>query len=111
MSSLQNILEVAKKLGVPVIITDQAGEAAQVVLSFEQFVAMSGVNVPEAPFSKPVEQRVASEPAVVNIPIQVTPTVQSIPNSNSSSPEKPQISEEMFVEERFYIEPLDPEQN
>ena len=40
--SLQRVLETARKMGVPVIVTDSAGLDPIVILPLEQFEAMAG---------------------------------------------------------------------
>ena len=44
--SLQHVLATAKKLGIPVVITNEAGEGSQVVMPFDDFAAMVGNQTP-----------------------------------------------------------------
>ena len=42
--SLDSILRTARKLGIPVVITNDRGESPQVVMPFEDFASMVGVS-------------------------------------------------------------------
>jgi len=48
--SLNHILETARKLGIPVILTNDRGDAPQVIMPFEDFASMVGVSA--APVGK-----------------------------------------------------------
>ena len=127
---LHHILDTARKLGIPVIITDDQGEAAQVIMPFDDFAAMVGATSPvsskprisrspKAPASRPsapissqeeddeiiqalneldIESIEALEESI-NPPIE--PVEQSAPTSK----------EEGFLEEKFYLEPLNDEES
>lgn len=43
--NLHHILGTARKLGIPVVITNERGESPQVVMPFEDFASMVGVQV------------------------------------------------------------------
>lgn len=91
--SLQRVFESARKMGVPVIVTDPAGRDPMVVLPLEQFEAMAGAvdvrqDIPKKDFvdfsqskGKKEQEETAKD---VRLPV-----------------------EEIPLEDRFYIEPLD----
>jgi len=81
--SLQNVFESARKMGVPVIVTDPSGREPMVVLPLEQFEAMNGEEKARIPQNKPQFASPVFEP--------------SIPSNFSEIP----------PEDRFYLEPVD----
>lgn len=119
--SLQRVFESARKLGLPVVVTDPAGREPMVVLSLEQFEAMAGSteNVSDEPRSTlppkaPKNNRKAPETLV-------EPTLTDLPgyeNGNKSSEQRSepvmdeiqvqnQQNPEISLDERFYLEPLE----
>jgi nicotinamidase-related amidase len=105
--ALQRILESARKLGVPVIVTDIAGREPFVVLPLEQFEAMMGV---ESKVAKPVVEPVQTRPAAVEPTVEIALNKEQFPQITRL--EKVEMSsavesEEIPLEERFYLEPMD----
>jgi len=111
--SLQRIFESARKLGVPVIMTDPAGREPLVVLPLEQFEAMAGVAVGQAPkiASKPtqkskeelrVEEILAAKATEVS-EARMEEAVADLIEQGIEVAENPEIT----LEERFYLEPLE----
>jgi hypothetical protein len=120
---LQHVLETARKLGIPVVITDEAGDAAQVVMPFDDFAAMVNATSPTSPKTRkapPSEPRtipirderedeidlaleelqfqgIREEPLVRENPVKVPPA------------ETPKDGE--FLEDKFYLEPLNDEES
>ncbi len=105
--SIQRVFESARKLGVPVIMTDPAGREPMVVLSLEQFEAMIGEGhpahsqQPAHPQSVPVSPAISGQQVnhVTKIPLD---TQESLDSSDTDSSDIP-------LEERFYLEPVDDE--
>lgn len=108
--SLNHILETARKLGIPVVITNDRGEAPQVVMPFEDFASMVGVAGPMA--GKP---RVTKDPSVEDEVAQALAdlTLERVEQEGEMSlPETPSgaLEEgpgEDFLEDHFYFEPID----
>lgn len=109
--SLQRILETARKTGMPVIMTDLAGREPMVIMPLEQFEAMAGESPAsqKAPAPKPLskEERVvqvleemASERRLSHVQDEVPLHIESL------SVEIP-VPEDLTLEERFYLEPLE----
>jgi hypothetical protein len=99
-------------LGIPVIVTDPSGRDPLVVLPLEQFEAMSG-DVGEKPVTSghlPVER--GQEKEGQKKPIKLATESQSEAKFNVPSFEMPPMpmSDEISLEERFYLEPTDDEQ-
>ena len=99
---MQRILETARKMGLPVIVTDIAGREPMVVMPLEQFEAMAGTGAGE----------IVSEPIKTTPPRYEEPIVddfspkqgkkEDVTRPITSTPEPDDLS----LEERFYIEPL-----
>jgi hypothetical protein len=51
--NLSHILDTARKLGIPVVITNERGESPQVVMPFEDFASMVGVSMAVKPKNHP----------------------------------------------------------
>jgi len=83
--SLQRIFESAKRLGLPLIVTDTEGRDPMVILPLGEFEVLSRAQKSPIFSQKPVE----SAPEGIHEDIVAD------------------ISEEIPVEERFYLEPLD----
>lgn len=107
--SLQHIFESARKLGVPVILTDVGGREPMVVLPLEQFEAMAG-EAPGKPKSRPVAPSAASAvlPVMADEPAR-PPVVEDLPMMGAPAVPPPSETDEMSLDERFYLEPLDDE--
>ena len=120
--SLHHVLATAKKLGIPVVITDEQGEASQVVMPFEDFVAMVGNAAPVAhPAARVKHPRVvASGPTTRVVPQddhdEIAEALSEIQFEGIR--EEPFAREDLsapprhpdFSEEKFYIEPLNDEE-
>ncbi len=104
---MQRIIESARKLGVPLIVTDPGGREPFVVLSLEQFEAMvdtgeSGLKTVsnQRKPGRPSRKQSESEPESKPEPIE--PYLDEV---SEVLPPNPEIS----LDERFYLEPLDDE--
>lgn len=93
--SLQRVFESARRLGLPVVVTDPAGRDPFVLLPLDQFEAMAGSSIQSA--SPEREPRNAKNP--LNTAEKSTPA----PTSPAPSVRLPE-SEEIPLEERFYLE-------
>ncbi len=96
--SLPRIFELARKLGTPVIMTDPAGREPLVVLSLDQFEAMAGVSGDAESATPEIHKKVQNK----------AKEMSSIPPSPELTPAPP-LPEDMALEERFYLEPLEGE--
>jgi hypothetical protein len=117
--SLQRIFESARKLGVPVILTDPAGREPMVVLTLEQFEAIAGTTEAQSEPTqtsvrrgRPSSRRPAEAPKgedfmfpVEDIGSRPAATEPSIEDFSSQAPSGAEIS----LDERFYLEPLEDE--
>lgn len=107
--SLQHIFESARKLGVPVIVTDVGGREPMVVLPLEQFEAMAG-EAPGKPKPRPAVHDDGSKiPAIVAEDHVRPPIVEDIPSMGAPAVPPLPENDEMSLDERFYLEPLDDE--
>ncbi len=100
--SLQRIFESARKLGLPVIVTDLSGRDPMVVLPLEQFEAMAGAGEAREPeplissqLTKPVTEPEVAVISQVPVISEVAPVV---------SPQMTHFSSEISLEEGFYID-------
>jgi hypothetical protein len=119
--SLQRIFESARRLGVPVIVTDPSGREPMVVLPLEQFEAMAtaGEAAPRAPSLKEEKPEVSYIPSAQSQTSEAV-RIQEKPLNREENvlakEEMPNISadlagmEEIPLEERFYLEPVEEEQ-
>jgi hypothetical protein len=112
--SFQRILESARRMGAPLIVTDAAGREPMVVMSLQTYERLSEVAPALAP--KPAASPMA-EPTVtefIQTPVtapskpESAPVLQEIAIQVMESPEMAQDSE-ISMEERFYLEPSDEE--
>jgi hypothetical protein len=112
--SFQRILESARRMGTPLIVTDAAGREPMVVMSLQTYERLSEVAPALAP--KPAAPSMA-EPTVtefIQTPVaapskpESAPVLQEIAIQVMESPEMAQDSE-ISMEERFYLEPSDEE--
>lgn len=110
--SLQRIIESARKLGVPVIMTDPAGREPLVIVSLEQFEAMAGTS------QEGLQDRQTEDPRYSKFATDNSSSESDSLTQISDSEEVPQdvyledmpptqVSKVMTDEERFYLEPLD----
>jgi len=99
--SMQRVFESARKLGVPIILTDPSGRDPMVILPLEQFEAMAGESHPVAPSQAPaVPLNKAPEP-------QRSPVMGLTPEEQKSFEALLMENPDIPVEERFYLEPVD----
>jgi hypothetical protein len=102
--SLQRVFESARKMGVPVIVTDPAGRDPMVVLPLEQFEALAG-SVNE-PVSAPVKEVAKMEaPKVSSFDSEIALKEKQLEDYLLNKAKK--STDELPIEERFYIEPLE----
>jgi len=116
--SLQRVFESARKLGVPVIMTDPAGREPMVILTLEQFEAIAGTpsEMPKEPVQangrrgRPAGRRPADIPKSEDFlyPLD-NPASQpaAAEPSFEDFPAQPPAEAEISLDERFYLEPLD----
>ena len=118
---LQHVLDTARRLGIPVVITDEAGDAAQVVMPFDDFAAMVGASspapkrkpraVPPPPASpSPTREPISDEIAEALADIQFE-GIREEPFTRDDVAKAPPPSDDGFLEEKFYLEPLDDEES
>jgi hypothetical protein len=113
--SLNHILDTARKLGIPVVITNERGESPQVVMPFEDFASMVGVSRPGA--GKPritdrmeiEEERDEIAQALADLTMERfdEQADEPIPSMDEGQEEEPGAAEEGFLEDNFYFEPLE----
>jgi hypothetical protein len=116
--SFQRILESARRMGAPLIVTDAAGREPMVVMSLQTYERLSEA-APSVKGSNPVAPTLTmSEPTVtefIQTPVSApakqesAPVLQEIAIQVMESPEMAQESE-ISMEERFYLEPMDEEE-
>jgi hypothetical protein len=117
--SLDHILDTARKLGIPVIITNDRGQSPQVIMPFEDFASMVGVSTPpgkrtrvsKAEDNDEEDQKIAQALAdmtreTMEYEISKEPEEESERSIQKESNE----NTEAFMEEKFYFEPLEDEQ-
>lgn len=112
--SMQRVLETARKLGLPVIMTDVAGREPMVIMPLEQFEAMAGTGIES---SRPDVERSMrqTEPTMVRDILRGQP--RSIVDefklhtakkeADGSASEDPEVEINIPIEERFFLEPDD----
>jgi hypothetical protein len=96
LNMLQHVFESARRLGMPVIVTDPSGRDPMVVLPLDQFEAMTEGGAPT--------QKV-SLPKSVPEPVKTTPFPPLVEEISPAAPE----NAEMSLDERFYLEPVEDE--
>lgn len=99
--SFQRMLEMARRHGMPLVVTDPNGKEPMVVLPMEVYEALveGGSVATPGPAKRPV-----NEPVVV-------PVRDASPVSPAKKANEPEILAELSIEERFYIEPLEDGKN
>lgn len=110
--SLNHILDTARKLGIPVVITNEQGKSPQVVMPFDDFASMVGVSRPIS--GKPritdrvevEEERDEIAQALADLTMErIEHEVQEpVPSAGVDATETP---DERFLEDNFYFEPLE----
>jgi len=108
--SLSNILDTARKLGIPVIITNDRGESPQVIMPFEDFASMVGVttSASKRPRVSTTEKDEDEEIAQALADI-AREEVERATKREEKPVEMPSSGKEEFIEDRFYFEPIDEE--
>jgi hypothetical protein len=89
--SFQRIFEMVRRQGMPLVVTDEAGKEPVVVLPLEVYEALV-----EGGESRPA-------PA--------SPTMTPIQTPESSPRMQPVTKDEISLEERFYVEALEDQEN
>ncbi len=96
--SIQHVFESARRLGLPVIVTDLGGRDPMVVLPLDQFEALAS--------ESPVKSLAKLEP-------QIEPRPTEAPNSlradNLDAFSDVAVNQDIPIDERFYLEPVDDE--
>ncbi|MCW1891840.1 MAG: hypothetical protein KIH65_001180 [Candidatus Uhrbacteria bacterium] len=108
--SLTSILDTARKLGIPVVITNDRGDAPQVVMPFEDFASMVGVNL-----QKERKPRLTSIPKTKDEVVQALEDLKEegrIPDEEMFGVSSEEIvnlppEADRLLEDHFYFEPLD----
>ncbi len=105
--SLQRIIESARKLGVPVIMTDPAGREPLVIVSLEQFEAMAG-SPQETPSDHAKLAAYSPEPGF-SPQVSEIPSEQDVLQQDIYLEDVPPAEAQKVLtdEERFYLEPLE----
>ena len=114
--SLQHILGTARKLGIPVVITNDRGESPQVVMPFEDFASMVGVQMSKTP--QPQSRReIVTEQIEDDFSDLNLDEIEEIPMGDLSELEREEIGEidregdgkeeGKSLEDEFYFEPID----
>jgi hypothetical protein len=109
--SLQRVIETARRTGTPVIVTDIAGREPMVILPLEQFEALAGEPT-LAPTPRPEPVRTPSsfkkeEKLVQELEDMIAErTASASPSVEAVSLELP-VTEDVTLEERFYLEPVE----
>ena len=106
--SWQRILELAREQGMPVIVTDLDGRDSMVVMPlerFEQLTHHSKMNAGDRPVRIEINGSVTEKPRMEELPT-IHQTLSEINESVGTN----EISE-LSLEEKFYLEPLDENQD
>ena len=104
--SLQRVFESARKLGVPVIITDPSGRDPMVVIPLEQFEALADEGT--RPTLEPEKNSTnIREPILQEIPIKQVEDKVALRTKQQESASS--FTDEISLDERFYLEPVDGE--
>lgn len=113
--SFQRILETARRMGSPLIVTDAAGREPMVVMTLQTYErlgemapAPAPVKTTAEPVAEPTVTSFASMPRPEPVKQESAPVLQEIAIQVMESPEMAQDSE-ISLEERFYLEPTDEE--
>ncbi len=117
--SWQRILEVARRRGMPIVVTDIAGREPMVLLPFEQYEQLlekdSSIfqrreteTLPDLQIPS-VEGTLREEPVLSGVDAG-QPIIQKAKKSTISAVERGQdtnVDESLNMEERFYLEPIE----
>lgn len=102
--SFQRMLEMARRHGMPIVVTDPNGKEPMVVLSLEIYEALLN----ETSHATRVTPHASSEGMREPIMVPVRDGSSSTPKQAEAEPEN---LAELSMEERFYMEPLDEPRN
>jgi hypothetical protein len=115
--SLKHVLETARKLGTPVVITNENGDAAQVIMPFEDFAAMVGVMSPVgrgtprvANATKTGDEEIAQALAdltVERLNEQAREVMEDIEREQEEKKAEQGQKYPDSLEDRFYLEPIE----
>lgn len=111
--SLQRIFESARKLGVPVVITDPAGRDPLVVLPLEQFEALSESGQGESSVAasskpSPVKEKERIESLLADRAAEIAQQrLEEAVGGVQAAAKIPGENPEISLDERFYLEPVD----
>jgi len=109
---MKHVLDTAKRLGIPIIIMDEEGEAAQVVMPYEDFAAMVGHATP-APHKPRVVKKAKDEDEIAQALADIT--FERVTDQVKEAADRLERdigvrqTDQGFLEDRFYLEPLDDE--
>lgn len=115
--SLKHILDTARKLGIPVVITNEQGESPQVVMPFEDFASMVGVSRPISGKPRVTERKAKEEEkneiaqALADLTMERIEHETRDDTSPTGSGELQDVPDERFLEDNFYFEPLEDKEN
>lgn len=101
--SFQRMLEMARRHGMPIVVTDPNGKEPMVVLPMEAYEALIGGGSGSQVASRKLQVPMG-EPIMVPVRDGSSPT----PKPAEAEPEN---LAELSMEERFYMEPLDEPRN
>jgi len=118
--SFQRILETARRMNSPLIVTDPAGREPMVIMTLQAYERLGEgeLVVHQKPKSSEVRSVSQESPLVETIPIkevmvekaESSQVLQEIAIQTMESTENSKDSE-ISMEDRFYLEPMDPESN
>jgi hypothetical protein len=105
--SIQHVLESARKLGLPIILTDLGGRDPLVVLPLEQFEAMAG--------ESPAKSRTVKQTGAVSrgssdlerLSPAMSATATSLSADLDALVDVEVAAGDIPLDERFYLEPVD----
>lgn len=114
--NLSPILDTARKLGIPVVITNERGESPQVVMPFEDFASMVGVSMAAKPKNHPrivpdsVQEDEVSE-VLADLAIEDIERRFQEELAAAQEPEPGEQQPEGLLEDQFTFEPVDESRN
>ncbi len=106
--SLQRVFEAARKIGSPVIMTDVSGRDPLVILPLEQFEAfMAEGEVEKQHVSYERVEEHKKDTTIHPVVGLTSPIAPEKAQATVIHPEMPVEAQDIALEERFYLEPLD----
>ena len=119
--SLQRILELARRKGMPVVVTDIGGREAMVVMPFDEYERLADHaavepkaakrRIPMEPIVTPtpeIRRELVREEAMGEMPKSTDERMDALMEAISIPP--PSESANLSLEEQFYLEPVDGEE-